>query len=322
MATHVTSATQPLLPARGGGNRNYSGQPGHEHTGDNNNMAKTSCKECCTKEFHPRNFGLSHESPELFATAQGGFGIAYVIYRVIWALFHVTWIILSGVIPYSWYSSEPNRVKWFIYLTNWSYLILTVSAIMQAAVAINHYVERRKHGGVPYPAMTWYLKMAWVIYNISSNAAIVVTALFWGLIFPAYLATGTELHYIDVGTHGGNTLYVLIDIFITATPVRIYHFLHPFLFGATFLVFSAIYDVTNGTNALDKEYIYSVLDWTSNAGSAAMYAVLVALVAIPLVQCVLYGLYRLRTALYGCCCPRSVGPLDNESGDKQEYGMA
>ncbi|XP_013393891.1 protein rolling stone-like [Lingula anatina] len=284
-------------------------------------MSRESCKECCTEEFHPRNFSLNHENPQLFVTAQGGFGIAYVIYRVLWALFHVTWIILSGVIPYSWYSSESNRIKWFIYLTNWSYLILTVSAIIQAAVAINHYVKRRKHDGVSNHAMTWYLKMAWVIYNISSNAAIVVAALYWGLRIPPKLAAGGEIHYIDVGTHLGNAIYVLSDIFITATPVRIYHFLHSSLYAIVYLIFSVVYDVLNGTNAVEGSYIYPQLDWDV-PGTAAIYAVLVALVAVPLVQCVLYGLYRLRLALYGCCCPRSVGEFNTESSTKQEFQLA
>ena len=40
--------------------------------------------------------------------------------------------------------------------------------------------------------MHWYHKVSWVIYNISSLSAIIVTLLFWALLYPAYKGTVTS----------------------------------------------------------------------------------------------------------------------------------
>ena len=58
----------------------------------------------------------------------------YVVYRCVVALYFTVWIILSGVLEYGWTASDDQRIKWFIYLTNWSYFLLTVSVLFQAAV--------------------------------------------------------------------------------------------------------------------------------------------------------------------------------------------
>ena len=58
----------------------------------------------------------------------------FVVYRCVVAIYFVTWIILSGVLEYGWTVSDDQRIKWFIYLTNWSYFLLTVSVLLQAAV--------------------------------------------------------------------------------------------------------------------------------------------------------------------------------------------
>ena len=58
-----------------------------------------------------------------------------------------------------------------------------------------------------------------------------------------------------------------------------------------------------GTNALDKDYIYSVLNWSEDPGNSTLYAVLVALVGMPVVWLIFYGLYQLRLLMYEKCCP-------------------
>ena len=49
-----------------------------------------------------------------------------------WAAYHVIWVLLSWVVePWVAYSST-ERVKWFIYLTNWTYLLLTLETVLEA----------------------------------------------------------------------------------------------------------------------------------------------------------------------------------------------
>jgi hypothetical protein len=69
-----------------------------------------------------------------------------------------------------------------------------------------------------------------------------------------------------------------------------------------YVIFSVVYDLAGGTADGDS-YIYSVLDWSEDPGTAATYAVLVILVAFPVVfaACV-FGVYPLR-ARCDCCPP-------------------
>jgi len=68
-----------------------------------------------------------------------------------------------------------------------------------------------------------------------------------------------------------------------------------------YVIFSVVYDLAGGT-ADGNSYIYSVLDWSEDPGTAATYAVLVILVAFPVVfaACV-FGVYPLRARCD--CCP-------------------
>lgn len=61
-----------------------------------------------------------------------------------------------------------------------------------------------------------------------------------------------------VFSHGVNGAFVLIDFWITAMPIRILHIYVPTLFIVCFIIFSAIYEMLGGTNAVGSPYIYSV----------------------------------------------------------------
>ena len=58
-----------------------------------------------------------------------------------------------------------------------------------------------------------------------------------------------------------------------------------------------VYDLSGQTNALKLPYIYEVLDWDT-PGKAALYAILVGLVAVPLLWLVLFALYKARIAIH------------------------
>ena len=64
--------------------------------------------------------------------------IAYVIYRVLVAIFFVVITVLSGL----W----ENDVKWFIFLTYWAFLLLTVHAIIEVITASYGYWRIRPNG--------------------------------------------------------------------------------------------------------------------------------------------------------------------------------
>ena len=117
--------------------------------------------------------------------------------------------------------------------------------------------------------------------------------------------------------HGTNAIYVLIDIFITATPLVLLHFLHSVFYAALYILVSVIYTLAGGTNYANKPYIYSVLDWNSNPGVAAAYSVPLVIVGVPMIWLILYGLYRLRVLMAVKCCTKS-NVLQEKSFDAEQ----
>ena len=88
------------------------------------------------------------------------------------------------------------------------------------------------------------------------------------------------MHYVSVMTHAGNSLYVLLNLCITAMPMRIMHYVHYAAYAALYMLFSILYHVADGTNAHHKSYIYKVLDWEHPVSTLRYIVVIVVLSVI------------------------------------------
>ena len=108
--------------------------------------------------------------------------------------------------------------------------------------------------------------------------------------------------------HGFNSIYVILDLFLGATPIRLLHFYQGVIVGLIYVCFSAIYTTQTG------EAIYPILDWNGDPGSAALYALLLGLVGLPVLWLIVFGLYRLRIVIYTKC----YGSQHADSGTQDE----
>ncbi|OWF50346.1 Protein rolling stone [Mizuhopecten yessoensis] len=104
---------------------------------------------------------------------------------------------------------------------------------------------------------------------------------------------------VNIETHALNAVYVILNLFVTGLPVRILHFWHSMVYAFVYVLFSLFYTLGGGTNEANKNYVYSVLDWKGSTGFTVGISIAVIFVAMPLVHCVCYGIYRLRRAI--CC---------------------
>ena len=93
--------------------------------------------------------------------------------------------------------------------------------------------------------------------------------------------------------HAGNTIYVLLDLLVSETPLRIYHTFHCMLYGICYIAFSAVYQYLGGTNSLNEPYIYSSLDW-KNVSRTIIISVIVIFVLMPLMWFVLWCFSKLK----------------------------
>ncbi|XP_071083458.1 glycine receptor subunit alpha-4-like [Haliotis cracherodii] len=231
-----------------------------------------------------------------------GWPKVYLCWRGVVAVYHVAMIILSGLTDrYNWTRTEEDSVKWFIYLTNWMFFLLTLCTIIEfVAVGYCHLIRKDIIKG-EVNRMPLFLKVTWVWQNLGNTVSVLVSILFWGLLY----SPGSDISNVDYITHAGNTIYVIINLSITASPVRFLHFFHPFIVAVTFAIFSAVYQAAGGTNGLGYSAIYSVLDWSSDPGSAAMYACICSFIGVPFIQFVILLISMLRGTLFDIILGRS-----------------
>ncbi len=102
---------------------------------------------------------------------------------------------------------------------------------------------------------------------------------------------------VDFNTHAMNSIFVLIDVFVCATPMRLLHVYQTAILGIYYSIFSVIYYAAGGTNPSGHPYIYEILDWRE-PGYAVLICCMGCFVAVPLTWFGLFGLYKLRLKLH------------------------
>ena len=116
--------------------------------------------------------------------------------------------------------------------------------------------------------------------------------LYFPLLLPLAMKENPEFagSALDINIHGVNSIIMLLDNFFTAIPVRLLHVIYPAIYGAIYVIFTAIYFAFDTENHV----VYpGLLDWRSPGVTIAVVIVVIG-VLLPLIQLVWYGWYRLR----------------------------
>lgn len=96
--------------------------------------------------------------------------------------------------------------------------------------------------------------------------------------------------------HSLNTIYVVVDMFVNAVPVRLYHMIYPLTTGLVYVLFNVVYFVSDGRGPNGRPYAYDLMDWRNPLGSTV--TVLLGFVLAVISQFLLYGFYRARLAAH------------------------
>ncbi|CAK1602287.1 unnamed protein product [Parnassius mnemosyne] len=169
------------------------------------------------------------------------------------------WSLASALNPY-----------WLVYLTNWGLLLvtmLTLSGLLVSCITICTTVS----DGAELP---WFISMYWFIYNIAISIAIMITALYWILLFdPEQREEEAPADFwLDVATHGVNSCIAVVELLASRTPVRLLHMYQPLGVGLWYAAFSGVYYAAGGTDSLGNPFIYEVLDWRQGTRAGAVVA--------------------------------------------------
>lgn len=183
--------------------------------------------------------------------------------------------------------------RFFIYLSNWGYL-LWVAYLLSAAVAVTvHFVRTYTCNHIIYfpraHAAETLLdsdsdrgcckrnsdktnccdKLTWLLFVVGAEGAVIICILFWATEYNESHATGK----ISLHLHLVNAVMALVDLWLSGVPVFFLHVIYVQLFGSVYVGFTGVYYGVNGTNSEGERWIYPVLDYGSHPGIAAGLAV-------------------------------------------------
>lgn len=259
--------------------------------------------------------------------------LVFLIYRCVMSFYFLAWLVPSGV------HDLNGGPKYFIFLTNWSYLLFN-SYLLVAAMStilqfiIHHTYDSRKMSrhdlfvkhnllkfnvkekfirellGADYRMeVVWYQKIQWLLGTMGLGVAVAVSILYWSVVY----SSSDELDGVNLNTHFVNGIVALFDVWFSGIIIKLYHVVYILAFGVTYGMFSGIYCVVGGTNVQGKPYIYSILDFKDELGQAIVFLIITGLVYLPLVHLVMYAIYGIRYWLAKKVCKREY----NESAVEQ-----
>ena len=96
--------------------------------------------------------------------------------------------------------------------------------------------------------------------------------------------------------HTMNSVYVVVDIFISGTPFRILHLLYTVGLGSVYAMFNAIYFLNDGTILEGRHYAYNLVDWSKPA--EAIVTSILCVVVCVFCQIIIFEVYKIRVCLY------------------------
>ena len=205
--------------------------------------------------------------------------ILFVV-RLAITIFCLVSLICSG------FQDSNGETKWFIYLTNWSFTLLTITLGLLTSLSLYYmcYEERYRF---PDEAMTygstgqaldtarmwkadevidvtvvrtkpvvskltrsrWPHQVSWLFYNISFAAGIEVTILYWTAVQDG------SVGFLDVSAHALNSVIILVEICLGRVPIRLLHSVYTMIYVFLYFIFSIIYWKAGGLNADNENYI-------------------------------------------------------------------
>lgn len=235
-----------------------------------------------------------------------------MIYRWIIALFFIAWLVPVGI------DDANGGPKFFIYLTNWAFLLFNLYLLVSATAVTLQFVvhhsydkenlsrsdlcERHNnlHGkhrvirvlfGADYThEVVWYQKVQWLLITIGLENAVTIPILYWAVVY----TSDDKLNGENLNVHLVNGIVALFDVWFSGIIIRLLHIVYLVIFGAMYVIFSGIYYAADGTNAKHEPYIYSAIDYGDNLGEALLYIFLIVLLFLPVLHIVIFAMYGTR----------------------------
>ncbi|XP_038058688.1 protein rolling stone-like [Patiria miniata] len=211
----------------------------------------------------------------------------FVLYRIVIALYMLGMLLATTIGQIQQIGGQT-----FLYLTNLALIVVAVYLLVGAFIAWLDGVILRSRN---HEVMGIRHRIHWFLFSITININLIVTIVYWSLLYsPSYNGPS----FFDFNVHATPAIISTLDLFVTAIPVRLLHFVYPLVFGIAYVVMTVIFWAAGGRTAYGP--IYPILDYTNDPGLAA--GVICGVMVLCLVlQGALWCLYKLRMWVWMKC---------------------
>ncbi|XP_055881420.1 protein rolling stone-like [Biomphalaria glabrata] len=281
------------------------------------------------KEFRVKNFGFQDVHIGRFCTFQWRLpGSIFLIYRIVIAIYVIVWLSLTANDSSGGFLGS---LSWGAFLTNWTYILLTLYFTYYAVLTIIVYLARWRsprnlfrrqqssehwqlfsemsaNGYEEVPSdgevsavttytrspVPWYYAIVWILLNAASVGAIMVSLVFWAILVPG--SNLGQMTNSNIQLHLINSVLILIEHAVIAIPIRLLHVIYPLIYGVIYVFFSVFYWVDDHSHVM-----YEILNW-NNPGPTIGFVILIGFVIIPIIHILIYCLYRLKMNIFHRYC--------------------
>ncbi|XP_064553842.1 protein rolling stone [Drosophila montana] len=238
------------------------------------------------QQFQGQQCGLKHHSPEDFHRSQWQSELkscGFLIYRWCLAAFFGSGLVTNLVLYY-------YKGYWFIYLTNWGFLLCSLTSITGAILVSIYHINPER-----MMRRTCLVKCYWALYWINLIVAHIISILYWSLIYPSDRTHDNPMRLStldNIWTHALPPLFFTVDHMVVAHPARIMHFIYPLGFSIGYVAFSWVFYLLGCRDPRGHAYIYPMLDYRKPGRAIRT----IAMTMLLLIGCstLQYGVYRLR----------------------------
>ncbi|KAJ0182363.1 hypothetical protein K1T71_001732 [Dendrolimus kikuchii] len=192
-----------------------------------------------------------------------------------------------------WSLVDASHAYWLIYLTNWAMAL--VAFMMTCALAVSCVAVSKKGFDTYTEELPWFVSMYWFVFNIAVTVALMVTTLYWILIYnpDSYWEDCTwSMFALDISSHAVVSVIALLELVLSRTPVLMLHIYQPLGVALWYVAFTAIYYAAGGTDGNGNPFIYEVLDWQQ--GKRAGMIASLGLIGVIIVYTILWGIALCR----------------------------
>jgi len=260
-------------------------------------------KNVCKDEMKVSRFRFIVKDASVFYVSQWtNSQTFFIVYRLVATLYMLAWLI------YTLIDGSETLYDYIWYFTNWQVILINAYLFFSFFVALSGLTKMKTSSGFLNVEETrWYHKVAFFFHSVAFNASFSVVVLFWALLASTSedpLDSPTNIHI-----HGVTLLVMIIDLFVSKTPVYLLHFPYTMVLGLIYVLYTYILFVAGVTDA-----VYGFLDWRENPSGAVGMGIGFAVLGALIGQILLWSLHHLRKWLHKKCCkaPSSV---------RNEYGM-